>query len=187
MEWLKEYYPVIIYAVMFAGLKISERAVLIRPENHIRKGWNDWTVWLILLPLWLVLIGPLMEFILLGYRPDIWEMAIGGGLFAAAGFFSIKGYRDLEHGFTQAVELENTSLVVSGLYCVIRHPISLGNILFCIACPLFLASGPSLILSLNAILGIIFRISIEESFIQEHISDYEAYKEKTWALIPFLY
>ena len=160
---------------------------MIRPENHIRKGWNDWTVWLILIPLWLVLIGPVLEFFFLGYRPNNWVMAIGGVLFAAAGYFSIKGYWDLEHGFTQAVELENTSLVVSGLYRVIRHPISLGNILFCIACPLFLAAGPSWIPSLLAILGIIFRISIEESFIQEHIPDYEAYKEKTWALIPFIY
>jgi protein-S-isoprenylcysteine O-methyltransferase Ste14 len=187
MEIIRDYYPVIIYAVMFAGLKISERAVLIRPENHIRKGWNDWTVWLILIPLWLVLIGPVLEFILLGSRPEFWEVGIGGLLFTAAGFFSIKGYWDLEHGFSKAVELENTGLIVSGLYRVIRHPISLGNILFCIACPLFLSSGPSWIPALIAILGILFRITIEETFIQEHILDYEAYKEKTWALIPFLF
>jgi len=187
MEWLMEYYPLLIYAAMFGGLKISERAVLIRPENHIRKGWNDWTVWLILVPLWLVLVGPILEFLFLGFRPDIWEMALGGFLFTAAGFFSIKGYWDLEHGFTKAVEIENTSLVVTGLYNIIRHPISLGNILFCAACPLFLAAGPSWIPSLVAILGIMLRISIEESFIQQHIPDYESYKEHTWALIPFIF
>ncbi len=187
MNWLKEYFPVIIYAVMFAGLKISARSVLIRPETHIRKGWLDWTVWIILIPLWLVLIGPVLEFFLLGYRPEYWEMAVGGSLFIGGGFFSIKGYWDLEHGFTKALELKDTRLVVLGLYRVIRHPISLGNILFSIACPLFLAARPSWIPSLVAILGIIFRISIEESFIQEHIADYEAYKERTWALIPYLF
>jgi protein-S-isoprenylcysteine O-methyltransferase Ste14 len=187
MQIFMEYTPLAIYALMFGGLKISERAVLIRPENHIRKSWGDWTVWLILIPLWLVLFGPVIEFILLGHRPELVEMTGGGVLFALAGFFSIKGYLDLENGFTQAIELEDTSLVVTGLYHTIRHPISLGNILFCLACPLFLAAGPSWIPALIAVLGIMLRISIEDSFIQSHIPDYESYKARTWALIPFIY
>lgn len=187
MDLIKNYYPIIIYLLLFAGLKISERAVLIRPESHIRKGWGDWTVWLILIPLWLVLVGPILEFIIIGHQPELWEMAAGGVLFILAGVFSIKGYLDLQHGFTQAIELEDTSLVVTGLYHTIRHPISLGNILFCLACPLFLAAGPSWIPALIGVLGIILRISIEESFIQSHIPDYKSYKARTWALIPFIY
>jgi protein-S-isoprenylcysteine O-methyltransferase Ste14 len=144
-------------------------------------------VWLIIVPLWLVLIGPVLEFIFLDYRPVLWEMALGGTLFASAGFFTVKGYLDLEQGFAKAIELEDTSLVVTGLYQTIRHPVSLGNILFCVACPLFLAAGPSWIPALIGILGVMLRISIEENFMQQHISDYAAYKERTWALVPFLY
>jgi protein-S-isoprenylcysteine O-methyltransferase Ste14 len=184
---LLEYLPLLIYGLLFAGLKISERAVLLRPGNNIRKGWGDWTVWLILLPMWFVLVGPVLEFVFLGYRPALWEMALGGVLFAAAGFFSVKGYLDLQHGFTQAIELEDTSLVVTGLYRTIRHPVSLGNILFCLACPLFLAAGPSWIPALVAVLGVMLRISIEEAFLQRHVSDYAEYKDRTWALIPYLY
>jgi protein-S-isoprenylcysteine O-methyltransferase Ste14 len=187
MVIIEEYLSLIIYFLIFAVIKISERAVLIRPENHIRKGWGDWTVWLILIPLWIVLIGPVLEFIFLGHRPELWEMIFGGVLFIAAGFFSIKGYMDLQHGFTKAIELEDTSLVVTGLYHVIRHPISLGNILFCLACPLFLAAGPSWIPALIGVLGIMLRISIEESFIQQHVPDYESYKARTWALVPYIY
>ena len=187
MQFINEYYPVAIYTLLFAGLKISERAVLIRPESRIRKGWGDWTVWMILVPLWLVLIGPVVEFIFLGHRPDLWEMLGGAALFALAGIFSIKGYLDLQQGFTKAIELEDTSLVVTGLYHTIRHPISLGNILFCLACPLFLAAGPSWIPALIGVLGIMLRISIEESFIQAHIPDYKTYKARTWALITFIY
>lgn len=186
-QLLSEYYPIIIYIVLFGGLKFSEHTVLTRPESRIRKGWGDWTVWMILIPLWLVLIGPVLGYIFLGHRPDIWEMVLGGGLFVGAGFFSIKGYLDLERGFTKAIELEDTRLVVTGLYHQVRHPISLGNILFCVACPLFLAAGPSWIPALIAILGILLRISIEESFMQTLLPDYEAYKKRTWALIPFLY
>lgn len=187
MLFLSNYLPLIIYFMLFLGLKICQHAVLIRPESHIQKGWGDWTVWGILLPLWLVLFGPVLEFLFLGYRPGLWEMISGGAVFVAAGFFSIKGYLDLQHGFIQGVELEDTSLVVTGLYHVIRHPISLGNILFCIACPLFLAAGPSWIPALIGVLGIMMRISIEESFIQSHIPDYENYKDRTWALIPYIY
>jgi protein-S-isoprenylcysteine O-methyltransferase Ste14 len=114
-------------------------------------------------------------------------MFLGGFLFAASGFLSIKGYQDLQHGFAQAVEIEDTSIVVTGLYHIIRHPISLANILFCIACPLFLAAGPSWIPALVGILGVIFRISIEESFMAKHIPDYADYKKRTWALLPYIY
>jgi protein-S-isoprenylcysteine O-methyltransferase Ste14 len=187
MTVLLEFVPLLLYILLFAGLKISERAVLHRPENAIRRGWGDWTVWLILLPMWLVLIGPVLEFIFLGYRPVIWEMALGGLLFAGAGFFSVKGYLDLQQGFSQAIMVEDTGLIVTGLYHTIRHPVSLGNILFCVACPLFLAAGPSWIPALVGVLGVMLRISIEEAFLQRHVGDYAEYKERTWALVPYLY
>ncbi len=187
MAMIWKYYPLVLYAVLFAGLKISERAVLSRPGNKIRKGWGDWTVWLILLPMWLVLIGPPVEFFFLQTQPEFWEMGLGGLLFMGAGFFSVKGYLDLQHGFSQAIEVEDTSMVVTGLYHVIRHPVSLGNILFCLACPVFLAAGPSWIPALVGVLGILLRISIEEAFLQRYVSDYAAYKERTWALIPYIY
>ena len=187
METFLKYLPLLIYALLFAGLKISERAALNRPGNNIRKGWGDWTVWLILIPMWLVLIGPVAEFILLQNRPTLWEMVGGGVLFLGAVFFSVQGYRNLEQGFSQAIERDDTQLVITGLYKTIRHPVSLGNILFLVACPLFLAAGPSWIPALVGVLGVMLRISIEESFMQRHVPDYAAYKERTWALIPFLY
>lgn len=187
METLIENLPLIIYALFFGGLKFSERLVISKPGTTIRKSWGDWTVWLILVPLWLAFIGPVLEFIILDRHPQLWEMILGGVLFAASGLFSIKGYVDLQRGFTKAVELEETSLVVTGLYHTLRHPISLGNILFCISCPLFLASGPSWIPALLGVFGFMFRISIEESFMEQHIPDYADYKARTWAMIPFIY
>ncbi len=187
MQIVLNYLPLLIYIILFSGLKIGERIVLNRPGNNIRKGWGDWTVWLILGPMWLVLIGPVAEFIFLHTQPSLWEMLGGGVLFIGAGFFTIKGYFDLEHGFSQAIERDDTHMVVTGLYHSIRHPVSLGNILFCVACPLFLAAGPSWIPALVGILGILLRISIEEAFMQRHVLDYAAYKERTWALIPYIY
>ena len=77
MKIILDYYPLIIYVLLFTGLKISERAALNRPGNNIRKGWGDWTVWLILVPMWLVLIGPAAGFIFLGNRPSGWEVVSG--------------------------------------------------------------------------------------------------------------
>jgi protein-S-isoprenylcysteine O-methyltransferase Ste14 len=187
MRLILDYIPIMLYSLLFLGLKVSERFMLTRPESRIHKGWGDWSAWFIILPLWVVLIGPVVEFFVLGNRPELWEMLFGGFLFVGAGFLSIKGYQDLQHGFTQAVESEEEGLVVTGLYRTIRHPISLGNILFCIACPLFLAAGPSWIAALAGVLGTILRISIEESYLQAHIPDYAAYKKRTWAMIPYIY
>jgi len=187
MRFLIDYLPIFIYSLLFIGLKISEYIMLTRPENHIHRLWGDWTVWFIIIPLWLVLIGPVVEFFVLDHRPGIWEMLTGGLLFLSAGFLSIKGYQDLQHGFTQAVESEKSGLIVTGLYRTIRHPISFGNILFCLACPIFLSAGASWIAALTGILGTVLRISIEESYLQEHIPDYADYKKRTWAMIPFIY
>jgi protein-S-isoprenylcysteine O-methyltransferase Ste14 len=187
MQEILEYLPLILYAALFAGLKISEHFVLSKPGNTIRKEWGDWTVYLILIPMWLVLITPVIEFIFVGHRPEPWEMILGAILFTSSGYLSIKGYQDLQHGFAKAVEIEDTSIVVTGLYHIIRHPISLANILFCIACPLFLAAGPSWIPALIGILGVILRISIEESFMEQHVPDYADYKKRTWALVPYIY
>jgi len=187
MKIFLDYLPLLIYSLLFSVLKIGERTVLTRPGNNIRKGWGDWTVWLILIPMWVVLIGPAVEFVLLQNRPLIWEMVSGGVLFVGAAFFSVKGYLNLEEGFSQAIERDDTHLVITGLYKTIRHPVSLGNILFLVACPLFLAAGPSWIPALVGVLGVMLRITIEESFMQHHIPDYAAYKERTWALIPYIY
>ena len=187
MAFILDYLPLLLYILLFAGLKIGEQAVLKRPGNNIRQGWGDWTVWLILGPMWLVLIGPVLEFVILGNRPEILEMGLGALFFVLAGFFSIKGYLDLEEGFAKAIERDDTTLVVTGIYKVIRNPVSLGNILFCVACPLFLAAGPSWIPALVGVLGVMLRISIEESFLQRHVHDYAAYKDRTWALIPYIY
>ena len=187
MQEILEYLPLLLYAALFSGLKISEHVVLSHPGNNIRKEWGDWTVYLILIPMWLVLITPVLEYLSLGNRPEVWEMVLGGVLFVLSGFLSIKGYQDLQHGFAKAIEIEDTGIVVTGLYKTIRHPISLANILFCIACPLFLAARPSWIPALVGILGIILRISIEESFMEQHVPDYTDYKKRTWAILPYIY
>jgi protein-S-isoprenylcysteine O-methyltransferase Ste14 len=187
MSYVVDYLPWILYFLLFTGLKFGDQHVLPRPGSNIRQGWGVLTVWLILAPMWLVLIGPVLEFILLGNRPTLLELTLGAVLLIAAGYFSIKGYLNLEEGFAQAIERDDTTLVVTGIYKIIRNPVSLGNILFCVACPLLLAAGPSWIPALVGVLGVMLRISIEESFLQRHVQDYEAYKERTWALIPYIY
>jgi len=50
-DFLIETLPLMIYAFLFGGMKVSEHIVLTRSDNNIRRGWGDWTVWLILVPL----------------------------------------------------------------------------------------------------------------------------------------
>ena len=83
MAYVLDYLPLLLYILLYAGLKLGERTVLKRPGNKIRQAWGDWTVWLILVPMWLVLIGPVLEFFILGNRPYTWEMGLGAALFIA--------------------------------------------------------------------------------------------------------
>lgn len=125
MELMLEYLPLILYVLLYSGLKLSEHIVLTRRGTHIRTGWGDWSVWLMILPLWLAFLGPMVEFVFFNARPEIWEVALGSVLLIGAGVLSVKGYVDLQRGFADAIKLDHAGLVVKGICHSIRHPVTL--------------------------------------------------------------
>jgi len=83
---------------------------------------------------------------------------------------------------------EDHQLVTHGIYRFTRHPIYLGNIIFCIGVPVFTSSLYGLLI-LSALIPIFLnRIRMEERLLTEEFGDaYRTYKEETSKLIPFIY
>ena len=80
-----------------------------------------------------------------------------------------------------------SSLITTGAYRYIRHPIYLFNL--CVSFGLAIASGSGIV-AMNATIGLFFilkTISIEEDYLTDHFKDYHAYSKSSWRLIPFLY
>ena len=83
---------------------------------------------------------------------------------------------------------EGHSLVTTGLYRYVRHPIYTGTIIRLISIPVFTSSLPGLVLALLSIPVLDYRIGIEEGMLVEEFGEeYERYRERTWRLFPYIY
>jgi protein-S-isoprenylcysteine O-methyltransferase Ste14 len=176
------------YAACIVVYRVVESLAMRRAGSYARRPRRDWTMALIVVPYYLVLVGPLLEHLAFEWRPGPVNVALGGLCFAAAAFFRAKAHLDLGRGFSMAIErTEGAGLVDTGLYRTVRHPLYLGNVFLFIACPLFLAARLSYIVAGLGLIGVLIRIRIEEAFLMSEFEDYEAYAERTWALVPGLY
>lgn len=95
-----------------------------------------------------------------------------------------------ENSYTSAtIEVSNEQTVVtSGPYSVVRHPMYAGAFLLLIFTPLALASWVALPFVLPLMLSIVVRLLEEEKFLQAHLSGYEEYRQRVrYRLVPFIW
>lgn len=96
----------------------------------------------------------------------------------------------LENTFASAtIELaENQSVVSTGMYGVVRHPMYSGALLLLLGIPLALGSLWSALLIVVAVAILNWRIVDEEKFLLTHLNGYPEYCNKVkYRLIPGLY
>ena len=176
------------YAALIVAYRMLETFAMRRAGSYGRRPRRDWTMALIIVPYYLVLVGPLFEYLAFEWSPGPVHLGLGGLSFAAAAFFRAKAHLDLGRSFSMAIErTDGTRLVDTGLYATIRHPLYLGNVFLFIACPLFLAARLSWAATVLGLAGVVIRIQIEEAFLTKELEGYQAYAERTWALIPGVY
>ena len=83
---------------------------------------------------------------------------------------------------------ENQTVVDTGLYGIVRHPMYSVTILLFLMMPLVLGSVFSFVIFLVYPLIIAKRIKGEEAFLEKELSGYKEYKEKVrYRMIPFIW
>ena len=83
---------------------------------------------------------------------------------------------------------ENQTVVQSGLYGVVRHPMYATTLLLFLSMPIVLGSLYALIIFLFYPFIIAQRIKHEEKFLEKELNGYTAYKQKVkYRLIPFIW
>jgi protein-S-isoprenylcysteine O-methyltransferase Ste14 len=82
---------------------------------------------------------------------------------------------------------EDHTLVRSGPYRTIRHPIYAGLLLAIAGTVVALGAWRDLIALGFALFGLLYKARVEEKRMQETFADYEPYRRETAALIPFIY
>jgi protein-S-isoprenylcysteine O-methyltransferase Ste14 len=79
------------------------------------------------------------------------------------------------------------SLITTGAYSYIRHPIYTGLILSALGWAVLQDSGPALVATLGLALVLDLKRRREEAWLDERFGEYATYRERTKAFIPFVY
>jgi protein-S-isoprenylcysteine O-methyltransferase Ste14 len=114
---------------------------------------------------------------------------LGVVLFAAGGALRIWPVFVLGHRFSGLVAIQpGHALVTGGVYNRIRHPSYLGLLVNSLGWSLAFRSGVGLLLTALTIPPLLARIRAEERLLRTQFGgEYDAYRARTWRLIPGVY
>jgi protein-S-isoprenylcysteine O-methyltransferase Ste14 len=129
------------------------------------------------------------RFRLLG-APGAVVSAVGLALFVAGWTMVALGFR--ENSFAAPVvkhqAQRHQTVIDTGVYSVVRHPMYTGGMLLMVGMPLWLGSYAAALLALVPIGLIAVRIVFEERFLRRELTGYIAYLERVrYRLIPFVW
>jgi protein-S-isoprenylcysteine O-methyltransferase Ste14 len=125
---------------------------------------------------------------LVHHGPDLLRY-LGLALYAAGNALAFAAVKTLDTQYSGYVTLQDDhKLIQHGIYSVIRHPIYLRMLFVGVAVPLIFRSWlwvPFLLV----VVGIVtYRIRAEEKLLSELFgAEFEAYRRRTWRLIPYVY
>jgi protein-S-isoprenylcysteine O-methyltransferase Ste14 len=122
-------------------------------------------------------------------RPPDWAAAVG--LMLAVAGSGITHLAVWQNAFaTPAIQDQSDrgqTVIDTGVYALIRHPLYAGNLLLFAGAALWLGSLAALIATLVQLAATLFRIEVEERFLRERLPDYTNYARRVRGrLIPFV-
>ncbi|HYM91593.1 MAG TPA: isoprenylcysteine carboxylmethyltransferase family protein [bacterium] len=127
------------------------------------------------------------RFDLLG-APGPLVSSLGLALFVAGWVIAYLALRENAFAATAVKHLARQTVVDTGVYGVVRHPMYAGGIPMLIGMPLWLGSYASALLALVPIATVVVRALLEERFLRRELPGYVAYAERVrYRLVPFLW
>jgi protein-S-isoprenylcysteine O-methyltransferase Ste14 len=114
---------------------------------------------------------------------------LGVLLYAAGGILRLAPVFVLRRRFSGLVAIQPEHRLVSGgLYGIIRHPSYLGLFVLMLGWGLAFRSGVGVVIAVLSLGVLLARIRAEERLLSENFgAEYDAYRARTWRLIPYVY
>jgi protein-S-isoprenylcysteine O-methyltransferase Ste14 len=116
--------------------------------------------------------------------------AVGLVLLLLGGVVFLSGARVLRGGDSLTAlphPTSNASLVITGPYAYVRHPIYAGLLAGSLGISILQDSGPALVATIALAVVLDLKRRREEVWLASRFADYDAYRARTKALIPFVY
>jgi protein-S-isoprenylcysteine O-methyltransferase Ste14 len=113
----------------------------------------------------------------------------GLALYAAGGIVRLWPVFVLVRRFSGLVAIQRDhTLVTTGIYQRIRHPSYLGVLIIMLGWALVFRSGVGVLLTALVLVPLVARMNAEEALLQSQFgAEYDAYRARTWRLIPYIY
>ncbi|ESA33398.1 isoprenylcysteine carboxyl methyltransferase [Leptolyngbya sp. Heron Island J] len=139
------------------------------------------------LPL-IYIFTPLFNFV--NYSLPVWANVLGIVIFAIALYLFWRSHHDLGKNWSPTLQVrEDHTLITNGIYQSIRHPMYTAIWLWSIAQALLLTNwiaGLSGVITFGTLY--FFRVGNEEKMMLEQFGEqYQAYRQRTKRLVPFLF
>ena len=114
---------------------------------------------------------------------------LGVVLYTIGGVLRIAPVFVLGRRFSGLVAIQpEHQLVTGGLYGIIRHPSYLGLFVLSLGWALAFRSGVGVVLAVLSLVVVLARIEAEERLLSETFgAEYDAYRTRTWRLLPYIY
>jgi protein-S-isoprenylcysteine O-methyltransferase Ste14 len=114
---------------------------------------------------------------------------VGVALYALGGALRLAPVFVLGRRFSGLVAIQpGHRLVTDGIYGVIRHPSYLGLFVNALGWGLAYRAGVGVAIAIMMLLVVLARIAAEERLLNESFGvEYDAYRARTWRLIPYIY
>ena len=127
-----------------------------------------------------------VDFLTFGGEAVRW---VGFFLYSAGGVLRLAPVFVLGRRFSGLVAIQpEHRLVTSGLYGVIRHPSYLGLFVAVLGWGLAFRSGVGVAIAVMMLVVLLARIKAEERLLSETFgAEYDAYRTRTWRLVPHVY
>jgi protein-S-isoprenylcysteine O-methyltransferase Ste14 len=185
-------YPPLI-AVIIVTIALGFAALF--SEGHIGSGVkedrsNRWVIAALgalgVLDAYLPAYTDRIDFLTFGGEGVRW---LGVLLYTAGGVLRLAPVFVLGRRFSGLVAIQpEHRLVTGGLYGIIRHPSYLGLFVLSLGWALAFRSGVGVILAVLSLVVVLARIDAEERLLSEAFgAEYDAYRARTWRLIPYAY
>lgn len=173
-----------VLALLFVPFELFESG----PQEVRRQRWPTFVA--------LIAIGASLWFLPYADRNDIWVWPesdalryFGLGCVVVGAGIRVMAMAQLGPLFSTLVTIQQEhSLVTSGLYRWVRHPIYTGSLIAVAGiCLVFRSKFIWVALPLYLV-GTLWRVYDEEQLLREAFGeDYQHYQARTWRLIPFIY
>ena len=110
-------------------------------------------------------------------------------LYSVGGVLRIAPVFVLGRRFSGLVAIQSEhQLVTDGLYGVIRHPSYLGLFVLTLGWGFVFRSGVGVVIAVLMLIVVLARIDAEERLLSETFgAEYDAYRARTWRLVPYVY